>query len=236
MLVGKGITFDSGGISIKPAAGMEEMKYDMAGAASVLGTIKACAALALPINVVGLLACAENMPSGHAIKPGDIVTTMSGLSVEIANTDAEGRLVLADALTYAEQFNPRFVIDIATLTGAIIVALGYVNSGLMTTDDALAELILNAAHETQDKVWRMPLDKAYEDALESPLADLVNAGFDRSAGSISAACFLARFTKKYPWAHLDIAGTAWTPGKKNNATGRPVSLLIGLLRHVAHSR
>jgi leucyl aminopeptidase len=236
ILVGKGITFDSGGISIKPANGMEEMKYDMAGAASVLGTIKACAEMKLPINVMGLLACAENMPGGHATRPGDIVTTMSGKSVEIVNTDAEGRLVLADTLTYAEQFKPRFVIDIATLTGAIIVALGHVHSGLMTTDESLAELILTSAQQTGDKAWRMPLEAAYDDALDSPLADLVNAGFDRSAGSVTAACFLARFTQSYPWAHLDIAGTAWTSGKKNHATGRPVPLLIGLLRHVAHSR
>ena len=233
ILVGKGITFDSGGLSLKPANGMEEMKYDMAGAASVLGTIKACAALQLPLNVIGLLACAENMPSGHATRPGDIVTTMSGQTVEIANTDAEGRLVLADTRTYAEQFKPRFVIDVATLTGAIIVALGYVHSGLMTEDEQLADLILSSGRQMLDTAWRMPLEKAYDEALESPLADLVNAGFDRAAGSTTAACFLARFTQKYPWAHLDIAGTAWTPGKKNNATGRPVPLLIGLLRHVA---
>ena len=234
--MGKGITFDSGGLSLKPADGMAEMKYDMAGAASVLGTLKACALLKLPINVVGLLACAENLPGGTAVKPGDIITSMSGQTVEIINTDAEGRLVLADALTYAERFEPRFVIDMATLTGAVIVALGNVNSGLMTNDEALAQLILSAASESEDKVWRLPLDADYQEAIDSPLADMLNATFDRSAGSITAACFLSRFTDKYRWAHLDIAGTAWVSGKKRNATGRPVSLLIQLLRHVADSR
>ena len=236
VLVGKGITFDSGGISIKPANGMDEMKYDMAGAASVLGTIKACAMLQLPINLIGLLACAENMPGGGATKPGDIITTLSGQTVEIINTDAEGRLVLADALTYAEQFNPHFVLDMATLTGAIIVALGHVSTGLMTEDDALAELILSASRKSGDKAWRMPLEEAYQEAIDSPLADMVNSTFDRSAGSVTAACFLSRFTKKYRWAHLDIAGTAWVSGRKNQATGRPVPLLVALLRHVADSR
>lgn len=236
ILVGKGITFDSGGLSIKPANAMDEMKYDMSGAASVLGTIKACAMLQLPINVIGLIASAENLLSGNAVKPGDIVTSMSGQTVEIINTDAEGRLVLADALTYAERYNPQFVIDIATLTGAIIVALGSVASGFMTEDDALAQLIETAAKESQDKVWRMPLDAAYQDALDSPLADMINANFDRSAGSITAACFLSRFTEKYRWAHIDIAGTAWISGKNRNATGRPVPLLTQLIRHVCHSR
>jgi len=234
VLVGKGITFDSGGISIKPADGMNEMKFDMAGAASVLGTIKVCALLNLPINVIGLLACAENMPGGGAIKPGDIITTMAGHTVEIVNTDAEGRLVLADALTYAEQFNPRLVIDIATLTGAVIVALGSVATGVMTPDDDLANLILTAALESEDKAWRLPLDQAYQEALDSPIADMINASFDRSAGSITAGCFLSRFTGKYRWAHLDIAGTAWVSGKKRNATGRPVPLLVQLLRDLAH--
>jgi leucyl aminopeptidase len=236
VLVGKGITFDSGGLSIKPANAMDEMKYDMAGAASVLGTIKACALLKLPVNVIGLIASAENLLSGTAVKPGDIATSMSGQTVEIINTDAEGRLVLADALTYAERYNPEFVIDIATLTGAIIVALGSVASGLMTTDDDLAKLIETAAKESQDRVWRMPLDEAYQEALDSPLADMINANFDRAAGSIKAACFLSRFTEKYRWAHLDIAGTAWVSGSKRNATGRPVPLLTQLIRHVAHSR
>jgi leucyl aminopeptidase len=236
ILVGKGITFDSGGLSIKPANAMDEMKYDMSGAASVLGTIKACALLKLPVNIIGLIASAENLIGGSAVKPGDIITSMSGQTVEIINTDAEGRLVLADALTYAERYNPEFVIDIATLTGAIIVALGSVASGFMTKDDALAKLIETAAQESQDKVWRMPLDEAYQEALDSPLADMINANFDRSAGSITAACFLSRFTEKYRWAHLDIAGTAWVSGKKRNATGRPVPLLTQLIRHVANSR
>lgn len=236
VLVGKGITFDSGGLSLKPAEAMSEMKYDMAGAASVFGTMKACALLKLPINVIGLVACAENMLSGTAMRPGDIITSLSGQTIEIINTDAEGRLVLADALTYAERFKPQYVIDIATLTGAVIVALGNINTGFMSNDDELAELISAAAIESNDKVWRLPLDREYQDALESPLADMVNATFDRTASSITAACFLSRFTEKYRWAHLDVAGTAWTSGKKRDATGRPVPLLIQLLCHVANSR
>ncbi len=236
VLVGKGITFDSGGLSLKPANAMDEMKYDMCGAASVLGTLKACALLQLPINVVGLIASAENMISGSSVKCGDIVTSMSGQTIEIINTDAEGRLVLADALTYAERFNPKFVLDIATLTGGIIVALGTVASGFMTKDDGLAELIENAAKGSNDRVWRMPLDDDYQDAIDSPIADMINAGFDRTASSVTAACFLSRFTEKYRWAHLDIAGTAWIFGKKCNATGRPVPLLTQLIRHVANSR
>ena len=236
ILVGKGITFDSGGLSIKPANAMDEMKYDMSGAASVLGTLKACALLKLPVNVIGLIASAENMVSGAAVKSGDIVTSMSGQTVEIINTDAEGRLVLADALTYAERYNPEFVLDIATLTGAIIVALGAVSTGYMTKDDELAKLLEQAAVESQDKIWRMPLDDAYQDALDSPLADMINASFDRTAGSITAACFLSRYTENYRWAHLDIAGTSWVSGKKRNATGRPVPLLTQLIRHVANSR
>lgn len=235
VLVGKGITFDSGGLSIKPANAMDEMKYDMSGAASVLGTIKACALLKVPVNIIGLIASAENLVSGAAVKPGDIITSMSGQTVEIINTDAEGRLVLADTLTYAERYNPEFVIDIATLTGAIIVALGSIASGYMTNDEELAKLLETAAKESQDKVWRMPLDDAYQEALDSPLADMINAGFDRSAGSITAACFLSRFSEKYRWAHLDVAGTAWVSGKKRNATGRPVPLLTQLIRHVAKS-
>jgi len=235
VLVGKGITFDSGGLSLKPADAMPEMKYDMCGAASVLGTIKACALLNLPINVVGLIAAAENLPSGNAVKPGDIVTSMSGQTIEIINTDAEGRLVLADALTYAERFKPKFVIDIATLTGAMIVSLGNSISGFFTSDDDLAKLILKAAYESKDKTWQLPLEESYQEAIESPLADMLNATFDRTAGSIVAACFLSRFTKSYPWAHLDVAGTAWIKGKNRNATGRPVPLLIQVLRHVASS-
>lgn len=236
VLVGKGITFDSGGLSLKPAEAMTEMKYDMAGAASVFGVMKACALLKLPINVIGVVACAENMPSGTAMKPGDIVTSMSGQTIEIINTDAEGRLVLADALTYVERFKPYYVIDIATLTGGVIVALGNITTGFMTRDDDLAELITTAASQSHDKTWRLPLDKEYQDALESPLADMLNATFDRTASSITAACFLSRFTGKYRWAHLDIAGTAWVSGKKRNATGRPVPLLIELLRYAANSR
>jgi leucyl aminopeptidase len=233
VLVGKGITFDSGGISIKPAAGMEEMKFDMAGAASVLGTLKACALLKLPIHVIGLLACAENMPSGSAIKPGDVVTSLSGQTIEITNTDAEGRLVLADALTYAERFNPRFVIDIATLTGAVIIALGYVATGFMTKDDALADLILKAACESQDAAWRLPLYPAYQDLLDSPIADMANSPTERIAGSVLGGSFLARFTEKYRWAHLDIAGTGWVSGKNRSATGRPVPLLVEILRQAS---
>jgi leucyl aminopeptidase len=236
VLVGKGITFDSGGLTIKPGNAMDEMKYDMAGAASVLGTLKACALLKLPINVIGVIASAENMLGGSAVKPGDIVTSMSGQTIEILNTDAEGRLVLADALTYVERYNPKFVIDIATLTGAIIVALGTSTTGFMTKDDELAKMIEDASKESEDKAWRMPLDEEYQEAIDSPLADMINAGFDRSAGSITAACFLSRFTEKYRWAHLDIAGTAWISGKKRNATGRPVPLLTQLVRHVANSR
>ncbi len=236
ILVGKGITFDSGGLSIKPANAMDEMKYDMCGAASVLGTLKACALLKLPVNLIGLIPSAENLVSGSAVKPGDIVTSMSGQTVEIINTDAEGRLVLADALTYAERFNPQFVIDVATLTGAMIVALGSVYTGFMTKDDALAKLLEEAGNESADKVWRLPLDDAYQDAIDSPLADMLNATFDRTAGSITAACFLSRFTDKYRWAHLDIAGVSWVFGKKRNATGRPVPLLTQLVRHVANTR
>ena len=232
VFVGKGITFDSGGISLKPPEAMEEMKYDMCGAATVLGLIRACATLALPINVIGLLACAENLPSGTAVKPGDVVTSLSGQTIEIVNTDAEGRLVLADALTYAKQFHPKFVIDIATLTGAIVIALGAVNSGLMTNDESLAQLILSASAQSGDKVWRMPLDPAYQDLIASPVADIINSTGSRAAGSITAACFLSRFTEAFPWAHLDIAGTAWISGKDRNATGRPLRLLLQCLRQV----
>jgi leucyl aminopeptidase len=235
ILVGKGITFDSGGLSIKPANAMDEMKYDMCGAATVLGVIKACAELKLPLNVTGIIPSCENLLNGHAVKPGDVVTSMSGQTVEIINTDAEGRLILADALTYAEQYKPQFVIDIATLTGAMVVALGAVRSGFMTKDDQLAQMILSAAEQGGDLAWRMPLDEDYEEAIDSPMADMLNATFDRSAGAITAACFLQRFTGEYRWAHLDIAGTAWISGKNRNATGRPVPLLARLLRHVAES-
>ena len=236
VIVGKGITFDSGGLCIKPGAGMQEMKYDMCGAASVLGVMKACAEMKLNVNLIGIVASAENMISGKATKPGDVVTTMSGQSVEIINTDAEGRLVLADALTYAEQFNPEFVIDIATLTGAMVVALGSINTGLMTQDEDLANAIIKAGNTIQDRCWRMPLEDEYQSAIDSSVADMLNGAFDRSAGGITAACFLSRFTAAYRWAHLDIAGTAWISGKKCNATGRPVSLLIELIEQHCNAR
>ncbi|WCD79414.1 leucyl aminopeptidase [Pseudomonas sp. TUM22785] len=228
-LVGKGITFDTGGISIKPAAGMDEMKYDMCGAASVLGTFRALLELQLPINVVGLLACAENMPSGGATRPGDIVTTMSGQTVEILNTDAEGRLVLCDTLTYAERFKPQAVIDIATLTGACIVALGSNVSGLMGNNDGLVKQILKAGEYADDRAWQLPLFDEYQEQLDSPFADIANIGGPK-AGTITAGCFLSRFAKKFHWAHLDIAGTAWVSGGKDKgATGRPVPLLTQYL-------
>ncbi|ACO77394.1 leucyl aminopeptidase [Azotobacter vinelandii CA] len=229
VLVGKGITFDSGGISLKPGSGMDEMKYDMCGAASVLGTFRALLELALPINVVGLLACAENMPSGGATRPGDIVTSMSGQTVEILNTDAEGRLVLCDALTYAERFKPQAVIDIATLTGACITALGTQASGLMGNDDDLIRQVLEAGEHAADRAWQLPLFEEYQEQLDSPFADMANIGGPK-AGTITAACFLSRFAKNYHWAHLDIAGTAWiSGGKEKGATGRPVPLLTQFL-------
>ncbi len=228
-LVGKGITFDTGGISIKPAAGMDEMKYDMGGAASVFGTLRAVLELQLPINLVCLLACAENMPSGGATRPGDIVTTMSGQTVEILNTDAEGRLVLCDTMTYAERFKPQSVIDIATLTGACIVALGSNVSGLMGNDDELVNQILAAGRQADDRAWQLPLYDEYQEQLDSPFADIANIGGPK-AGTITAGCFLSRFTKSYKWAHLDIAGTAWiSGGKDKGATGRPVPLLTQYL-------
>lgn len=231
VLVGKGITFDSGGISIKPGPAMDEMKFDMCGAASVLGTMRAVAELDLPQEIIGLVPACENLPSGTANKPGDIVTSMSGQTIEILNTDAEGRLILCDALTYAERFKPAAVIDIATLTGACVIALGHVNSGLFTQDDALADALLAAGREAQDPAWRMPLEDAYQEQLKSNFADMANIG-GRAAGSVTAACFLSRFTDKYRWAHLDIAGTAWNEGKEKGATGRPVPLLVQyLLRH-----
>ncbi|UVE16820.1 leucyl aminopeptidase [Pseudomonas sp. LS44] len=228
-LVGKGITFDTGGISLKPGLGMDEMKYDMCGAASVLGTLRAVLELQLPINLVCLLACAENMPSGGATRPGDIVTTMSGQTVEILNTDAEGRLVLCDTLTYAERFNPQAVIDIATLTGACIVALGSNTSGLMGNNDALVRQLLKAGEHADDRAWQLPLFDEYQEQLDSPFADIANIGGPK-AGTITAGCFLSRFAKKYHWAHLDIAGTAWiSGGKDKGATGRPVPLLTQYL-------
>ena len=228
VLVGKGITFDTGGISLKPAAEMDEMKFDMCGAASVLGSLKAAAQLKLPLNVVGIIPTTENMPGGNATKPGDIITSFSGQTIEILNTDAEGRLILCDALTYAERFEPSAVIDIATLTGACVIALGSVASGLFANDDALAKELLRAAETAHDRAWRMPLWDDYQEQLGSNFADFANIG-GRPAGSVTAACFLSRFTKKYPWAHLDIAGTAWKTGKEKGATGRPVPLLTQFL-------
>lgn len=224
VLVGKGLTFDSGGISLKPGEAMDEMKYDMGGAAGVLGTMKAICELQLPINVIGVLAGCENMPSGNAYRPGDILTTMSGQTVEVLNTDAEGRLVLCDALTYVERFDPELVIDTATLTGACVIALGKHASGLFSSHNPLAHEILNAGEQAGDRAWRLPLWDEYQEQLDSPFADMANIG-GRPAGSITAACFLSRFTKKYNWAHLDIAGTAWTSGANKGATGRPVPML-----------
>ena len=228
VLVGKGITFDSGGISLKPGAAMDEMKFDMCGAAAVLGTFRAIGELDLKQNVIGIIPACENMPSGRANKPGDIVTSMSGQTIEILNTDAEGRLILCDALTYAEKFHPDVVIDIATLTGSCVVALGHYNSGLFTRlDDAhdkLAEGLIAAAKSSNDPVWRMPVEDAYQEQLKSNFADMANIG-GQPAGCVTAACFLERFTKKYTWAHLDIAGTAWKSGASKGATGRPVPLL-----------
>lgn len=234
VLVGKGITFDTGGISIKPAAGMDEMKFDMSGAASVMGVMQSLCAAKLPIRVVGALACAENMPSGHATRPGDIVTSMSGQTIEILNTDAEGRLVLCDTLTYIQRYEPRLIIDIATLTGACIVALGKVVSGLFSPDDALAQELIDAGQHIHDRVWRMPVWDDYQELLDSPVADIGNIG-GPTAGSVTAACFLARFTKGYRWAHLDIAGTSHISGANKGATGRPVPLLMQFLRQQANS-
>jgi len=227
-LVGKGITFDTGGISIKPAPEMDEMKFDMCGAASVLGTLRAVAQMKLPMNVVGVIPATENMPGGNAIKPGDIVTTMSGQTVEILNTDAEGRLILCDALTYVEKYKPAAVVDIATLTGAMVIALGHVATGVFSNSDALAREILAAGETAQDRAWHMPLWDEYQEALKSNFADFPNIG-SRAGGSITAACFLSRFTRAYPWAHLDIAGTGWKSGAEKGATGRPVALLSHFL-------
>ncbi len=228
VLVGKGVTFDTGGISLKPAAEMDEMKYDMCGAAGVLGTMQAVARMQLPINLTVIVPATENMPGGNASRPGDIVTSMSGQTIEILNTDAEGRLILCDALTYAERFEPDTVIDVATLTGACVVALGGVASGLFANKDSLAHELLDAGNEAHDRAWHMPLWDDYQELLKSPFADMGNIG-GRWGGAITAACFLSRFTKKYDWAHLDIAGTAWKSGAEKGATGRPVPLLTHYL-------
>jgi leucyl aminopeptidase len=228
VLIGKGITFDTGGISLKPGAAMDEMKFDMCGAASVLGALRAAALAKLPINLISIVAASENMPSGRATRPGDIVRTLSGKTVEILNTDAEGRLVLCDAMTYAEQFKPKAVIDVATLTGAIITALGAHASGLFANDDELAEALLAAGEWTGDRAWRMPLWDEYQEALKSNFADMPNIGTP-GAASITAACFLARFAGKFRWAHMDIAGSAFLGGPAKGATGRPVGLLFRYL-------
>lgn len=228
VLVGKGITFDTGGISLKPGDAMDEMKYDMCGAASVMGTIYAAALLKLKQNVIAVIPTCENMPSGKATRPGDIVKSMSGQTIEILNTDAEGRLILCDALTYVERFKPRAVIDVATLTGACIIALGSVHSGLFSDDENLVKDLSEAGKAALDTVWRLPLDAAYQEQLKSNFADVANIG-GRPAGSVTAACFLKRFTEKYCWAHLDIAGTAWKSGAMKGSTGRPVPLLFNYL-------
>jgi leucyl aminopeptidase len=231
VLVGKGITFDTGGVSLKPSAEMDEMKFDMSGAGSVLGALRALAGLRAPVNVIGVIPTCENMPGGAATKPGDVVTTLSGQTVEILNTDAEGRLILCDALSYAERFHPDTVVDIATLTGACVIALGHVASGLFANDESLADEIRAAADDAWDRVWQMPLWEEYQEQLRSNFADFANIG-GRPAGSITAASFLARFTRKLRWAHLDIAGTAWKSGREKGSTGRPVPLLVRFaLRH-----
>ena len=235
VLVGKGVTFDSGGVSIKPGAAMDEMKFDMCGAASVLGTINAAAQMALPRNVVGIVPATENMPDGSAVKPGDVVTSMSGRTVEILNTDAEGRLILCDALTFAARFDPEVVIDVATLTGACVVALGSPASGLFANNDDLADALLAAGEACGDRAWRMPLWKEYADQLRSNFADLANIG-GREAGAVTAACFLGEFAEDYRWAHLDIAGTAWRSGREKGATGRPVRLLCQYLLDTSRRR
>ena len=228
VLLGKGITFDSGGISLKPGAGMDEMKFDMCGAASIFGVMNAIIELDLPLNVIGMVAAAENMPNGNASRPGDIVTSMSGKTIEILNTDAEGRLVLCDALTYAERYKPEAVVDVATLTGACVIALGHHTTGMLSNNDELAEELLAASKDSADKAWQLPMAEEYTQQLDSNFADMANIG-GRPGGTITAACFLAKFAEAYPWAHLDIAGTAWNSGKNKGATGRPVPMLVQYL-------
>jgi leucyl aminopeptidase len=224
VLVGKGITFDTGGISLKPGLDMDQMKFDMCGAASVLGSFRAIAELKAKVNLIGLVAACENMPSGRATKPGDVVRSMSGQTIEVLNTDAEGRLILCDALTYAERYEPTAVVDIATLTGSMVIALGHVACGVFSNSDTLARALITAGEEAFDRAWQMPLWEDYHEGLNSNFADFANVA-DRAGGSITAACFLSKFTKKYDWAHIDIAGTAWKEGKEKGATGRPVPLL-----------
>ena len=232
VLVGKAVTFDTGGISLKPGGGMDEMKYDMCGGASVIGVINALIETQMAVNVVAIIPAVENMPNGNATKPGDVVTSMSGQTIEILNTDAEGRLILCDALTYAERFKPDTVIDIATLTGAVIGALGKVTAGMLSNDDELAEQLLSSGTRSGDRAWRLPLYEEYDELLKSNFADIANIGGPQ-AGTITAACFLARFTKKYKWAHLDVAGTAWVSGAAKGSTGRPVPILMDYLRRKA---
>lgn len=232
VLVGKGVTFDSGGISLKPGADMDLMKYDMGGAAAVFGAMKALCEAALPLHVVALIPSVENMPDGGATRPGDILTSMSGKTIEVLNTDAEGRLILCDALTYAERYKPQAVIDMATLTGACVVALGSHRAGLFGNDDALTQALFDAGERAQDPVWRLPIDQEYKNQLKSPFADLQNIG-GREAGAITAAAFLSAFAEKYAWAHLDIAGVAWHSGKNKGGTGRPVGLLLEYFRALA---
>jgi leucyl aminopeptidase len=229
VLVGKGITFDTGGISIKPSAEMDEMKYDMGGAAAMLGTMKMVGMMKLKLNIVMLVPTCENMPGGGAARPGDVVTSMSGQTVEILNTDAEGRLILCDALTYAERYEPEAVVDAATLTGAMVISLGFHTTGLFTNNDALGWELVQAGNAAHDKAWLLPMGEEYDEALKSNFADIPNISGGRAGGAITAACFLARFTKKYKWAHLDIAGTAWKSGADKGATGRPVPLLSKFL-------
>jgi leucyl aminopeptidase len=235
VLIGKGLTFDAGGISLKQPAGMDEMKYDMCGGAAVLGTLLAVAQLQLPLNIIGLIPSSENMPDGDANKPGDIVTSMSGKTIEVLNTDAEGRLLLCDTLTYAERYNPEVVIDLATLTGACLVALGRVTSGLLGNDDTLCNELTVAGEIANDSIWRLPLWEEYQEQLKSNFADMANVG-GKDAGTITAACFLSRFAEKFRWAHLDIAGTAWRTGQTKGATGRPVPLLSQYLINRAHTQ
>lgn len=235
VLVGKGVTFDSGGISLKPALNMEHMKYDMAGAASVMGALLAVATAELPVNLTVVVPATENLPDGQASKPGDIVTSLSGQTIEIINTDAEGRLILCDALTYCERFKPAVVIDVATLTGAMLVSLGHQLSGVFTEDEALASELIQAGETSEDRMWRLPLEASYQSMIDSDYADMMNSA-GRFAGSITAACFLSRFTKAYRWAHLDVAGTAMGDGKKNTATARPVPALVQfIVDQLAHS-
>jgi len=234
VLIGKGLTFDAGGISLKPGLGMDEMKYDMCGGAAVLGTLQAAAQMQLPLNIIGLIPSSENMPDGDANKPGDILTSMSGKTIEVLNTDAEGRLILCDTLTYAERFNPDVVIDLATLTGACLVALGRIPSGLLGNDDALCNDLIAASVTASDSLWRLPLWEEYQELLKSNFADLANIG-GKDAGTITAACFLANFAENFRWAHLDIAGTAWRTGQTKGATGRPVPLLSQYLLNRANA-